>query len=272
MCQVLKSERIAVGSSPVKVNIEEKSVSSSDCAGAETSSRKKSSVLSARRRVKSYQSESASSNAKNISESSDSEVGPKPDSTATHRSSPSKTKVVGKYGIRKRNSKRVAERVLVYMQKRQKKMAAFDSDSTVSGVPPPSDMKLRSYSRRENEDANSSSHTNVKCPNSGRTRKKGVQDSRNLVQGEVANVLSSEMITDPPVTSSNDTFRKEEYVDENMCKRELSDDKSWKAVEKGLFDKGVEIFGRNRSVNVICDVLLFNILHPQFPEIQFAYM
>ncbi|XP_031279924.1 histone-lysine N-methyltransferase CLF-like [Pistacia vera] len=242
---VLKSERNAAVSSPLKVNIEERSVSSSDCAGAQTSSRKKSSVLSARRRVKSYQSESASSNAKNISESSDSEVGPKQDTTSTHRSSPSKTKVVGKYGIRKRNSKRVAERVLVCMQKRQKKMAAFDSDSTVSGVPPPSDMKLRSYSRRENEDANSSSHKNVKSPNSGRTRKKGVQDSRNSVQGEVPIVLSSEMTTDPPATSSNSTFRKEEYVDENICKRELSDDKSWKAIEKGLFDKGVEIFGRN---------------------------
>ncbi|KAJ0097373.1 hypothetical protein Patl1_28654 [Pistacia atlantica] len=75
--------------------------------------------------------------------------------------------------------------------------------------------------------------------------RKGVQDSRNSVQGEVPIVLSSEMTTDPPATSSNSTFRKEEYVDENICKRELSDDKSWKAIEKGLFDKGVEIFGRN---------------------------
>ncbi|TXG59409.1 hypothetical protein EZV62_013982 [Acer yangbiense] len=243
---VLKSERIATVGSPLNGNIEEKSVSSSDCAGAQTSSRKKSSGP-ARRRLKSYQSESASSNAKNISESSDSEVGPKQETTPTRHLSPSKSKLIGKCGVRKRNSKRVAERVLVCMQKRQKKMAAIDSDSVVSGGPLPSDMKLRSNTRKENEDANSTSHKNVKSPTTGRTRKKElqIQDTRNLARGEVPDGQSNEMNTDPPTTSSNDNLRKEEFVDENICKQEVSDDKSWKAIEKGLYDKGVEIFGRN---------------------------
>lgn len=236
--------------SPLNGNIEEKSLSSSDCAGAQTSSRKKSSGH-VRRRLKSYQSESASSNAKNISESSDSEVGPKQETTSTRHLSPSKSKLVGKCGIRKRNSKRVAERVLVCMQKRQKKMAAIDSDSVLSGSPLPSDMKLRSNTRKENEDANSTSHKNVKSPTTGRTRKKELQilDSRSLALSELPDGQSNEMNSEPPTTSSNDTLRKEEFVDENICKQEKSDDKSWKAVEKGLFDKGVEIFGRNRSVD-----------------------
>jgi histone-lysine N-methyltransferase EZH2 len=104
-------------------------------------SRKKS---SGRRRIKCTQSENASSNAKNISESSDSENGPGRDAVSASHSAPPKTKPVGKSGIGKRNSKRVAERVLVCMQKRQKKNAASDSDSIVSSALCSSDMHLTS--------------------------------------------------------------------------------------------------------------------------------
>ena len=51
---------------------------------------------------------------------------------------------MGRSGIGKRNSKRVAERVLVCMQKRQKKAVASDSDSIVSGVPCSRDVHLNS--------------------------------------------------------------------------------------------------------------------------------
>ncbi|KAJ4714846.1 Histone-lysine N-methyltransferase [Melia azedarach] len=243
---VLKSERNASMCSPLNGDINEKSISSSDGAGAQTLSRKKSSGPSARRRAKSRQSESASSNGKNISESSDSEVGPKQDSIPAHHSALSKSKLAGKGGIRKRKSKRVAERILLCKQKRQKKMAALDSNSVVSEGVLSSDMKLRSSSRKENEDANSSLHKNVKSSTAGRTRKKAIQiqDSCNLVQGSISHGLSQEIVTDPPATSSNDTLRKEEFVDENLCKQEFSDDKSWKAIEKSLFDKGIQIFGR----------------------------
>jgi len=104
-------------------------------------SRKKS---SGRRRIKCSQSESPSSNARNISESSDSENGPGRDAASGSHSAPPKTKPVGKSGIGKRNSKRVAERVLVCMQKRQKKTVASDSDSIVSSIHCSSDMHLSS--------------------------------------------------------------------------------------------------------------------------------
>ena len=98
------------------------------------SSRKKPGGPSARRRAKCSQSESASSNAKNISESSDSENGPGQDAASASQSTPLKAKSVGKGGTGKRNSKRVAERVLNCMQKRQKKIVASDSDSIVSAI------------------------------------------------------------------------------------------------------------------------------------------
>jgi len=246
--QVLKSERIASGISPQRGVIEENSICQSDGARVPISSRKKTSASSARRNVKSCQSESASSNAKNISESSDSEIGPHQDTSPTSQISPSKSMLVGKGGTCKRNSKRVAERVLSCMRKRQKKMVASDSDSVASGGLLSIDLKRRSTSHKGKEDA-SSSHKNAKSPTIARSRRKELmnQDSHNLVQGEFHDGLSSEMVANPPVTSSDDTLRKEEFIDEHKCKKELSDDRSWKAIEKGLFEKGVEIFGGNRS-------------------------
>lgn len=131
--QVLKSEKFA------KVTSSQTDVEDKSSGGA--LSRKKN---SGRRLIKCSQSESASSNAKNISESSDSENGPGRDAVSASRSAPPKTKPVGKSGVGKRNSKRVAERVLVCMQKRQKKTVASDSDSKVSGVFCSSDMHLPS--------------------------------------------------------------------------------------------------------------------------------
>uniref|UniRef100_A0A1I9W0B0 [histone H3]-lysine(27) N-trimethyltransferase n=1 Tax=Populus tomentosa TaxID=118781 RepID=A0A1I9W0B0_POPTO len=243
---VWKSERIASGISPQHGVIEENSICQSDGARVPISSRKKTSASSARRNVKSCQSESASSNAKNISESSDSEIGPHQDTSPTSQISPSKSMLVGKGGTCKRNSKRVAERVLSCMRKRQKKMVASDSDSVASGGLLSIDLKRRSTSHKGKEDA-SSSHKNAKSPTIARSRRKELmnQDSHNLVQGEFHDGLSSEMVANPPVTSSDDTLRKEEFIDEHKCKKELSDDRSWKAIEKGLFEKGVEIFGGN---------------------------
>ncbi|KAM1262137.1 hypothetical protein ACFX2I_027342 [Malus domestica] len=236
---VLKSERIARVSNG---DPEEKNATSLDGASAQISTRKKSS----RKKSKSGQSESASSNAKNISESSDSENGSRQGSDKNHQS-PTKTRLAGKSGIRKRNSKRVAERVLVCMQKRQKKMVVSDSDSIVNVGLCSSDMKFRSNSSKDNEDTSSSSQKNLKSSTSGGFRRKEspAKGSNTVVQGESLDGALDEMIADPPATSSDDNLRREECVDENIYKQELSDDKTWKTIEKGLFEKGREIFGSN---------------------------
>jgi len=58
------------------------------------------------------------------------------------------------------------------------------------------------------------------------------------------------MVADQHAMSSEDNTRKEDSVDDNVCKQEITDNKSWKALEKGLLEKGMEIFGRNRSAYV----------------------
>ncbi|XP_039167546.1 histone-lysine N-methyltransferase CLF isoform X4 [Eucalyptus grandis] len=241
----LKLVKGATVSSPGSGDPEDKSNPSSNGSKSHVLTRKKSASSSDRSRLKQCQSESASSNAKNASESSDSETGPRQDGSARVLS-PRKTKSAGKGGLRKRNSKRVAERVLVCLRKRQKMMAS-DSDSIASGSLLSGEMKLRSKLQKENEDATSSSQKKLKCPVIGRPRRKDVtiEESHNLVQGEVPDAPSSEMTIDPPPANNNDTSRKEEFVDENTCKQELSEDRSWKALEKGLYEKGLEIFGRN---------------------------
>ncbi|KAL3726018.1 hypothetical protein ACJRO7_030976 [Eucalyptus globulus] len=241
----LKLVKGATVSSPGSGDPEDKSNPSSNGSKSHVLTRKKSASSSDRSRLKQCQSESASSNAKNASESSDSETGPRQDGSARVLS-PRKAKSAGKGGLRKRNSKRVAERVLVCLRKRQKMMAS-DSDSIASGSLLSGEMKLRSKLQKENEDATSSSQKKLKCPVIGRPRRKDVtiEESHNLVQGEVPDAPSSEMTIDPPPANNNDTSRKEEFVDENTCKQELSEDRSWKALEKGLYEKGLEIFGRN---------------------------
>ncbi|XP_010270364.1 PREDICTED: histone-lysine N-methyltransferase EZ1-like isoform X2 [Nelumbo nucifera] len=242
-----KSESIATMSSPVHDGLEEKPVPSSCSAGNQISPRKKGANPSAGRKTKSNQSESASSNARNASESSESEIRPRQDSASIHHSSsPPKAKLVGKCGVRKRNSKRVAERVVVCMRKRQKKMVTSDSDSVVSGCIWPRDMKLRSNSRKENEEA-ISSQRKVKTPPIRKSRRKEspIQESKKSALAEVHDEPSDEMAKGPLVATSDETSRKEEFVDDNVCKHEATGDKSWKAIEKGLFAKGLEIFGRN---------------------------
>ncbi|KAG5535605.1 hypothetical protein RHGRI_023387 [Rhododendron griersonianum] len=189
--QVLNSGCNATITSPMQTNSQEKPVPSSDGTGAPISGIK-SLGPSVRRREKSCQSESASSYAKNMSESSDSEARPK----------------------------------------RQKKMVASDSDTLGSR-----DMKLRSTSRKENEDASSSQK--LKSSSAG---KAGRKDST-IVEREVPYGSSNEIISNRPACR-DDTLRKEELVGENICKLVTSDRKSWKPMEKALYEKGVEIFGR----------------------------
>jgi histone-lysine N-methyltransferase EZH2 len=67
------------------------------------------------------------------------------------------------------------------------------------------------------------------------------------MQSEAPDRSLNDMVTDSHVMIGEDNMRKEEFVDENICKQELTDNKSWNALEKGLLEKGMEIFGKNRS-------------------------
>lgn len=222
--------------SSMQLNNEQKTVPSSDGINVQ-SSRKKSNGRSLSRRLKSSQSENASSNAKNISESSESDVRP----------GPSKSKIIEKRGTRQRNSKRISDHVQIAIKKRQKKLDASDSDSVSSGSLSLRDLGARSSSHKESEEATSSS-LKAKSLSAKRSRRKDslvVSGDRSL-QPDVAD--SKEITSAQPVINGDEKWKKEELGDESICRQEVIEFKSWKPIEKSLFEKGLEIFGRNRSV------------------------
>ncbi|XP_038987267.1 histone-lysine N-methyltransferase CLF-like isoform X3 [Phoenix dactylifera] len=247
---VPKSERMVTMNSEVP-HVFEEPTQSSGSARASLSPKKKSQGSSVGRKAKSHQSESASSNARVVSESSESEVDPRQDAMSVQLSSPLKIKQGGKSGIRKKDNKRIAERALVCMRKKQKKMVTPvppDSDSIVNGCLWPHDMKLRSNTRNGSKDSTSSSQNKlVKSPIIRSSRKKGLshQDSINSAYIETQNDSTGEIGKESLATDCDESSRKEEFVDENSCRYENTRRKSWKMIEQSLFVKGLEIFGRN---------------------------
>lgn len=121
-------------------------------------------------------------------------------------------------------------------------MVASDSDTLGSR-----DMKLRSTSRKENEDASSSQKRKSSSAGKPWRKESTVVDGQKNVQREVPYGSSNEIIGNRPACRDN-TLPKEELVGENICKQVTSDRKSWKTLEKALYEKGVDIFGRKRLV------------------------
>ncbi|KAK4393280.1 Histone-lysine N-methyltransferase CLF [Sesamum angolense] len=225
---VLESEGNAIVSSK-QTNFVEKTATASNTPGMQIQKRKQGGK-SVRIKSMSCQSESASS----------SEIKPNNDVTSSVKSASA-----GRSGGDKRSSKRIAENVLVAKKKRQKKMATSDSDSVAGSGLSLKDLNLRTNSRRENEDISSSQK--IKSTSSRKSRRKEslVLDFDKSLQGEADSGASNESESNQPMASSGDTFKKEEFVDENMYKQEIIDNKYWKPFEKALYEKGIQIFGRN---------------------------
>ncbi|KAD4888180.1 hypothetical protein E3N88_20253 [Mikania micrantha] len=229
--QVQKVEGNTVSSS-LQPNTEQRPAPLSD--GNNVQSRKKSNGRSLLRRLKSSQSENASSNAKNISESSESDARP----------GPRKSKLMEKRGTRQRNSKRISDNVLIAIKKRQKKLDASDSDSVSSGSLGLKDLVVRSNSLKESEEASSSS-MKAKSFSTRRGRRKdslvsGVDRSLPHDFSDCKEITSAQ-----PVINGDEKWKKEEFGDETIGRQEVIEFKSWKTIEKSLFEKGLEIFGRN---------------------------
>ncbi|CAN6214949.1 unnamed protein product [Urochloa humidicola] len=184
------------------------------------------------RKTKSQQSET-SSTAMAVSDSSDSEVHPISNKSPQPSPSPLKAKIGPKGGIRKITNRRIAEKILMSVKKGQREMASSDSNS-VSGSPLARDMKLRSDTRNGSKESFISSQQN--SPSTRSARKKSTQIGNSSASAEAQNDSMEE--------DGYDSSRKEEFVDENICKQEDSF-RSWKPIEQGLLVKGLEIFGRN---------------------------
>ncbi|XP_074264675.1 histone-lysine N-methyltransferase CLF [Silene latifolia] len=241
-----KSEGIIVANSLQCEDSGGKPRTTSDDASALVSSKRKSNG-SGKRKGKYAQNESASSNAKNESDSCDSDFTPGEDDNNIDESSIQlKTKSNGKSEARKSKKKRAADRILVAMQKRQKNIMNQDSDSVTSGGNSSGDMKLRPRTRKKREDVGSSSQRKMNSSADEKSKKdpSAVDASKLLINeadSDSVNVEANYQNT----CNLDDVSRKEELVDESPGKQESSIDKSWKALEKALYEKGLEIFGRN---------------------------
>ncbi|KAK8968650.1 Histone-lysine N-methyltransferase EZ1 [Platanthera guangdongensis] len=185
-----------------------------------SSPRKKSRGSSNARKVRPNHSGSASSSARVSAESSESEVRPYPENSIINHSLPSNNNLGAKGGNRKRNNKRVAERVLVCIKKRQKQMVPSDSDSVVNGSIVQQDMKLRSKNCYRKKGAASSFHAKVANKAIGKSKKKKlvVHEDSNSTCGVVEKETQDGIIKETPVTNSEDILRKE-FVDDIIASK-----------------------------------------------------
>ncbi|KAL6606135.1 hypothetical protein ACP70R_041788 [Stipagrostis hirtigluma subsp. patula] len=232
-----KPDAVAATDSHMLIDSEEPNHSSYNAANQPGPNKKKHG--SSGRRTKSQQSET-SSTAMAASESSDSEVHLSRNKSPQQSPSPAKVKNGPKGGIRKSANRRIAERILMSVKKGQKEMA---SDSTsVSGSLWQRDMKLRSNTRNGNKDTAVSSQHN--SPGTRSSKKKGTPPiGSNSTFTDAQNDSMDETNNEHSGTDGCDSSRKEEFVDENICKQD-NNCRSWKPIEQGLLVKGLEIFGR----------------------------
>ncbi|CAA2987453.1 histone-lysine N-methyltransferase CLF [Olea europaea subsp. europaea] len=193
---------------------------------------------SIRKKSKSFPSESASSNAKDKSESSDSEI-----KLFNDVASSPKCTSTGKCRGNKMNSKRIAKHVLVSIRKKQKKIAASDSESVASGSLGSKDLDLQAP-QRENNGISSSQKLKSSSARKSSTKESFAPDSNKSLQWEAPSGALNEIECKRPMTSSDDPLKKEEFIDESIYRQEVNDDKCWKAFEKSLYEKGLLIYGR----------------------------
>ncbi|KAJ3699017.1 hypothetical protein LUZ61_002722 [Rhynchospora tenuis] len=208
--------------------------------GKKQKTKKKKTQASSLARKSKTQQNMKSSNAKVISESSESEV---PYSQNSISSTPPTDQ---SSGSKKGNKKRAAERVLACIRKRQKEAAESGSTSIFSG------SRLSKGDTKDTSD-------DKDCLS--RTSKKKRLSQKGTTCSESSDVYKESF------GDGGESSKKEEFVGENVCKQVENTDVSWKPIEQGLFVKGLEIFGRN------CCLIARNLLDGMKTCIEvFQYM
>nr|GEZ29070.1 histone-lysine N-methyltransferase CLF isoform X1 [Tanacetum cinerariifolium] len=112
--------------------------------------------------------------------------------------------------------------------KRQKKLVvASHSDSVPSGSLKLQDMGVRSSSLKDNEEASSTSFKgkSLTCRR-GRTKNSLVPSGVRSVQAEASDILVKEITSAMPMINSNEKWKKEEFVDDSICRQEAIEFKS----------------------------------------------
>ncbi|KAH9314284.1 hypothetical protein KI387_022911 [Taxus chinensis] len=210
-----------------------------------TCSRKKGSAAAGVRASKSTKTESGCLDEKPIAESSRGELNSAKDqSEHQHSETPQKRKRGRKAGGSvKQNNKRVAERVLVCMRKRQKRMASDTSPIGNGGVSPVG-IHLRSNSGKGVAKSSKALQKNRSSIGRKSLRKR---NSTIKSDSDADDNIKPEDDTQPNIhgvlaETEEGASSKQEAMFVTGVKQE---DCGWSSIEKGLYAKGVEIFGRN---------------------------
>lgn len=128
-------------------------------------------------------------------------------------------------------------------------MLASDSHPVASGTLSLKDLSIQSNLRKENEDESSSSQR-MKSPSARRPRRiSPALDVYKPLQVDASGCAPNFVVDDQSVNRNDGTSRKDNFLHVSLYKQEVNEDKSWKPIEKALYEKGLEIFGRNRLVN-----------------------
>lgn len=213
--------------------------------GIKVCSRKKVSSAAGTKTPKTINTESSYLDEKLIGESSREIILGKDDSDFKNSESPKKGKRGRKMvGSSKKNNKRAAERVLVCMRKRQKRLS-LDTSSTASEGVSPTGSNLRSSSRKGVAKPSKALQKTTRDS----TRKKSSRKKYPTIKSESKSEVM--MLEDGTETAGHAILAKIEEEGVSLKKRGTimavvkQADGGWSALEKGLYAKGVEIFGRN---------------------------
>lgn len=152
-------------------------------------------------------------------------------------------------GISRKDYKRTAKEVLVSMRKRQKTIAVSDMDTIVRGNTPPSDVNFSSNTRCSDSSKIKNSQKKLfrTISVAKRSRK---QDLSNMDDDHAHDIKKEDEGTE--TRSVNDVSVEshgKQCTYSKDAKVEISADKhwdnGWSALEKSLYLKGIEIFGKN---------------------------
>ncbi|XP_078431047.1 SET domain-containing protein isoform X2 [Wolffia australiana] len=141
---------------------------------------------------------------------------------------PSRPKLRRSSSLRK-NKKRVADRVLSHLHKRQRKSSVSESDCIVGSNIPSKLIKGESSAQK-------------KTLKPRAVRKQRNKKVTSAVKSTVDCVESK--VESDTETVDGTTMQKEEVIDENICKH-VTVGKTWSVIEKSLLEKGIDIFARN---------------------------
>lgn len=171
------------------------------------------------------------------------------DSFFQHTESPGRGKRrLNHGGVSRRNYKRTAKEVLVSMRKRQKMIVASDTDSVASGGTTPSDINLSSSARHSDTSKLKISPKKVSRTTSA-TKWSRKQDSSDKEDVDMNDIKRENEVGDETKSVNDmqlDSTEKQEWGACNKdAKVDIRDENGWSAIEKGLYLKGIEIFGKN---------------------------